>query len=172
MVSVELNEKIKEFYKKGLIDENFIMEATEKTFGGKCFKATEKQDKFDHIDFFWNTPKGERIGIDAKGIKKQKQKDTKLDDSIHWVELKNVNGNLGWLYGKAKYIAFRTFTDILFVKLERLQHFIELKIKGKNLVFSNPKECYIPYQRYGRKDMIVKVLTDDLRLISDFSIIL
>ena len=172
MVSRQLSDKIREYFEKGLEDEQFIMEATESTFGGKCYKATDKQDMYEHIDFFWETPKGETIGIDAKGIKKNKQKDKKKDDSIHWVEIQNVNGRLGWLYGKAKYIAFRTFTDIIYVKLSTLQKFVEDKIHGKTLVYQNPSECYIPYQRFGRKDMVIKVPTDDLRAIADFSIIL
>ena len=87
------------------------------------------------------------------------QKDKKLDDSINWVEIMNVRGDLGWLYGKSEYIAFRTFTDILFVKLKKLQVYTEEKIKGKSLVFTNPKDFYVPYQRYGRKDMVIKVPT-------------
>ena len=170
MVTRDLSEKIREYYLKGLEDENFIMEATESTFGGRCYKADRKQDMFDHIDFFWETPKGEMIGIDAKGIKKNRQKDKEFDDTIHWIEIYNVRGNLGWLYGKAKYIAFRTLSDIIYVKLEDLQRFVSEKMKGKQIVTSNPKECYIPYQRYGRKDIIIKAKTDDLREIADFSI--
>ena len=170
MISRYLSQQVKEFYLKGIEDEEFVMKATQETFGGTCFKSSKKEDIFAHIDFFWNTPKGKCIGIDVKGIKKNAQKDKKLDDSINWVEIMNVRGDLGWLYGKSEYIAFRTFTDILFVKLKKLQVYTEEKIKGKSLVFTNPKDFYVPYQRYGRKDMVIKVPTSDLREIADFSI--
>ena len=167
----ELNEKAKQYLKEGRVDENFVMEATQATLGGTCEKATTKQDKYDHIDFFWNTPKGDKIGIDVKGIKKQRQKDDKKDDSIHWVEIIGIYGYPGWIYGKSKYIAFRTFSDIIFVETERLKEFALEKIKGKDIVSQNPDECYVPYQRYGRKDVIIKVPTDDLREIASFSIV-
>ena len=40
----------------------------------------------------------------------------------------------------------------------------------KDLVFRNPKECYIPYQRWGRKDIVYKIPTIDLINVSDFII--
>ena len=166
----KLSEKIKEYYEKGQIDEKFIMEATSSTFGGRCWKATTRQDMYDHIDFFWETPKGYVIGIDAKGLKKRRQKDKEYDDSIHWVEIVNVQGFHGWLYGKAEYIAFRTKKDILYVKTEKLRKWIDEKVSGKYLVYRNPSECYVPYQRYQRQDVIVKVPTEDLRSICDFII--
>ena len=170
-VKRELDEKIKQYLKEGRVHENFVIEAIENTLGGTCEKATEREDKYDHIDFFWNTPKGERIGVDVKGTKKNKQKDDKFDDSIHWVEIINVNGYPGWIYGKSKYIAFRTFSDIIFVDTEKLRDYALEKMKGKEIVYSNPVECYVPYQRYGRKDMIIKVPTNDLRGMASFSIV-
>lgn len=170
MVKLNLNETVKRMYNEGLEDENFVMNATKETLGGECYKATKKEDTKDHIDFWWESPKKGKLGIDVKGVKKNKRDDVEKDDSIHWVELQNVAGNLGWLYGKSDYIAFRTNSNIIFVKLNDLQQYTNDKIKGKQLVFNNPKECYIPYQRYGRKDMICKVPTSDLLEIGEFVI--
>ena len=170
MVIRKLSQEIQNFYINGLKDENFVMEAVQKTLGGDCEKSTQYEDRFQHIDFWWDSPKKGRIGIDVKGIKKKSRNDSEYDDTIHWIEIKTVNGNDGWIYGKAEYIAFRTKTQIIFVKNVVLQKLSEDKVMSKELVFKNPKECYVPYQRWGRKDVVYKIPTDDLRQISDFII--
>ena len=172
MVIKELNSIVKDFYKKGLIDENFVMNSVEKTLGGSCEKATSDEDMHDHIDFWWESPKKGTIGIDVKGVKKNNRNDSKYDDKIHWLELQNVNGKPGWLYGKADYIAFRTFTRIIFVKREKALEFAVESIKGKQVVYDTPTECYVPYKRkkWGRDDLSLKVYTSDLENIADFCI--
>ena len=170
MVVKKLNKVIKEMYTAGIQDEDFVMEAVEKTLGGKCEKSSKEEDMFDHIDFWWDSPRKGRIGIDVKGIKKSNRKDKYVDDSIHWIEMLNVRGNPGWIYGKSEYIAFRTFEKILFVKLKDLQKFAEEMTNGKELVHTNPKEFYIPYQRFERQDKVFKCPTSDLERIAEFSI--
>lgn len=172
MVKREINETVKEFYKKGLIDESFVMEAVKHTLGGETEKSSESEDINDHIDFWWESPKKGRIGIDVKGVKKNNRKDAKYDDRIHWLELQNVNGKPGWLYGKAEYIAFRTFSNIVFVKRDKLLSFALESIKDKDVVYDTPKECYVPYKRkkWGRDDLCLKVKTEDLEEIADFCI--
>jgi hypothetical protein len=170
MVNRKLNETIKHMYNDGLIDETFVMEAVSHTLGGQCKKSTKEEDMFQHIDFWWESPKKGKIGIDVKGIKKQNRHDKEVDDTIHWIEMQNVRGNKGWLYGDAMYIAFKTLTQIIFVKTSVLREWSENKIAGKSLVYNNPKECYTPYQRWQRKDIVYKIPTKDLIEISDFII--
>jgi hypothetical protein len=172
MVKKELNETVKEFYKKGLIDESFVMDAVKHTLGGEVEKSSRFEDVRDHIDFWWDSPKKGRIGIDVKGIKKNSRNDKKPDDTIQWLELQGVTGYPGWLYGKAEYIAFRTFTKIIFVKREKLLSFALEKVEGKETVYDTPKECYVPYKRkkWGRDDLSLKALTSDLEEIADFCI--
>lgn len=172
MVNRELDETVKEFYKKGVLDENFVMEAVSKTLGGECQKATKNEDMYDHIDFWWDSPKKGRIGIDVKGLNKNKRSDKKYDDSIHWLELQNVKGCEGWLFGKAEYIAFRTLSNIIFVKREKLLNFALKVIKGKDVVYDTPSDFYVPYKRkkWGRDDLSLKVPTSDLNDMADFCI--
>jgi hypothetical protein len=172
MVNRELNETVKEFYKKGLIDESFVMDAVKHTLGGDVEKSSRLEDVRDHIDFWWDSPKKGRIGIDVKGIKKNSRGDKKLDDTIQWLELQGVTGYPGWLYGKAEYIAFRTFSKIIFVNREKLLSFALEKVKNKDVVYDTPKECYVPYKRkkWGRDDLAFKALTNDLEEIADFCI--
>lgn len=169
MVIRDLSTIVKSMYENGLKDEYFVMEAVSHTLGGDCKKSTQKEDRLNHIDFWWNSPKRGLVGIDVKGVKKNNRNDTFADDTIHWIEIQSVNGNKGWIYGDATYIAFRTFSQIIFVKNTVLQKISEDVLK-KELVFRNPKECYIPYQRWGRKDIVYKIPTIDLINISDFII--
>ena len=171
MVIKTLSDKIKDYYVKGLKDEYFVMGAVQNTLGGECYKATEKEDKFHHIDFWWDSPKGRKVAIDAKGIKKDKQSDKKYNDKIHWIEMKNVNGNPGWIYGKADYIAFRTFKNIIFVKRTKLVTYAEEKTKGFDICIGNrPEAFYMPYRRKDRLDIIFKCPIEDLIEMSDFII--
>ena len=172
MVNKELNETVKEFYRKGLIDESFVMDAVKHTLGGEVEKSSRKEDVKDHIDFWWDSPKKGRIGIDVKGIKKNSRSDKKPDDTIQWLELQGVTGHPGWLYGKAEYIAFRTFSKIIFVNREKLLSFALEKVKNKEVVYDTPKECYVPYKRkkWGRDDLSFKAHTSDLEEIADFCI--
>ena len=172
MISKTLNETVKEFYKKGLIDESFVMDAVKHTLGGEVEKSSRFEDVRDHIDFWWDSPKKGRIGIDVKGIKKNSRNDKKPDDTIQWLELQGVTGYPGWLYGKAEYIAFRTFTKIIFVKRDKLLSFALEKVKDKDVVYDTPKECYVPYKRkkWGRDDLSLKALTSDLEELADFCI--
>ena len=52
MVERQLRETVQEFYKRGVLDENFVMEATSRTLGGECSKASKEEDMHKHIDFW------------------------------------------------------------------------------------------------------------------------
>lgn len=162
----------KRFYEKGKADEDFVMESIINTIGGSVTKAKRKEDVNEHIDLWWKTPKNVLVGIDVKGLNKRKRSDTSFSN-VHWLELQNVKGKDGWLKGKSDYIAFRTIDKIMFVKRHRLLEFALESIKNKEVVYDTPKECYVPYKRlkYGRDDLSLMALDDDLESIADFCIV-
>ena len=172
MVTKELSEITRRFYKDGISDEEFVMHAVTDTLGGDVRKASRTEDIEDHIDFWWNSPKKGWIGVDVKGLNRSKRSDSSYDDKIHWLELRNVKGKEGWLCGKAEYIAFRTLSKIIFVKRDKLLEFAQESIKGKEVVYDTPKECYVPYKRlkWGRDDLSLKALNSDLEKLSHFCI--
>lgn len=170
MVSKKLNEIVKEYYMKGRLAEDFVMDSIRLTLGGTVERGTKSEDIKDHVDIWWNSPKKGRIGIDVKDVKKNNRNDENCDDTIHWLELTNVKGEKGWIYGKADYIAFRTFSKIIFVERKKLIPFALECIKNKETVNYNPEECYVPYRRKNRLDLIVKVKTSDLENIAKFCI--
>lgn len=172
MVSRKLDEAVKRFYLNGRLDEDFVMDAVKHTLGGEVERSTKYEDINKHVDFWWYSPRKGRIGIDVKGLNKNKRGDKNFDDTIHWLEIQNVKGKNGWLKGEAEYIAFRTLTDIIFIKREKLLNFALEKIEGKEIVYDTPKECYVPYKRlkWGRDDLSLKALNSDLRNLADFCI--
>ena len=173
MRDLHLIKLARDFYQKGVKDEEFIMKAIESTLGGTCEKATKKEDTKRHIDFWCNSPKKGRIGVDAKGRRKENRSDKKYNDDIQWIEMYNVKGEKGWVYGESEYIAFMTSEDIIFVKTEKLRKFGEKVIEGKDTLYgkaSKPKGFYEPYCRDGNKEVIFKCPTTDLIEMSSFII--
>lgn len=118
-------------------------------------EATKEQDIHEHWDFC--------VKYDVKMIKRRKRHED-YDETIHWVELKNVNGDKGWLYGEADYFSFEILDYWIVVKREDLAEFIAKKCALKQ--WSNRPALYKLYQRNGRKDVITMVKTIDLMYIS------
>ena len=121
--------------------------------------ASTDQNIFDH----WDVANGD-VKYDVKGMKKLRRSDKTLTDRIHYVELKNVNGNNGWLYGKADYIAFETRAYWVIVSLQKLQEFIE---HHSPMETSIEPQVYKLYNRNGRKDLMTVIPTIDLIAIAD-----
>lgn len=154
--------RVTSFRKKyGKVEEE-VMEITKDAFGGEVERASNKEDMEKHIDFWWDSPRKGRIGIDVKGIKTNK--DGEEDDSFQWLEFTNVRGNPGWLYGEEKYVAFKTFTQIVYIKTEVLRKYAEEKMGKKKPVTYRPDEYYVPYTRskWGRYDVVIKVPMQDI----------
>ena len=120
--------------------------------------STTIEDIYEHWDLKVNTK------IDVKSLKKQSREDVTHNENFHWVEIKNVNGKLSWLYGEADFFAFETEDYWLIVEKKTLQDFIKEKCTGEEI--GSSKDPYKLYQRKGRKDVIVKVKTIDLIYIS------
>lgn len=155
--------RYQDFYKVGLAKEDSFAKLLVDTFGGETKHASKEDDMYNHLDIIW-TFNGKDYSFDVKGLKKHNQKDINTDDSIHWIEIQNVRGNKGWIFGKADYIAFETNNDWLIIERKSIIDWIDRKVVDKTIVYS--KDLYTYYQRYGRQDIVVKVLTEDLRQIA------
>ena len=122
-------------------------------------KSSKEEDIHMHIDF-WH---GED-GVDVKG--------NNLPDEI-WVEFRNVNGDLGWVCGQAKWIAFEIPEVGGYARVEREEL---LQWCLKNVDFSDDiirkDDAYKKiYQRIGRLDKITKLALHDLRELSSYTAI-
>jgi hypothetical protein len=131
-------------------------EAAEKRFASLLFcpvEATKEQNIFEH----WDVLDG-KFKYDVKAMKKFRRSDDYPTDRIHYVELKNVNGDDGWLYGKADRIAFETRRYWLIVSRLELQKAID----GMDMQKSDCPAPYKLYSRKGRSDLMTLVPTIDL----------
>jgi hypothetical protein len=106
----------------------------------------------EHIDFIMDVS-GIQISVEVKGFKNSTSKGFIL------VEIINVQGNPGWLYGKADWIAFQ-MADNSFLTVDRIDLLKLIESKGINpndkskRTFDKFKLAPYWYQRPGRKDCI------------------
>lgn len=122
--------------------------------------ATQEQDIHEH----WDVEDAMMIKYDVKGMKKFRRSDPTPTDRLHWIELRNVNGKAGWIYGMADIIAFETRKWWVLVERKNLVQFVEGILIGDD-PSPNP-EPYKLYQREGRKDLLTVLPTVDLLSIA------
>ena len=164
-----------QFVEDGRAEEVLVAQSIVNVLGGRIEWATRREDIEDHVDFWWLRPSAEhpglyaRVGVDVKGMRKLSRNDPNPSLTITWLELRNVNGGPGSLYGKAQYIAFVRLNDILIVDRIRLLEFAERQIAGKQVVTDRPSQCYVPYQRarWDREDLTFMAYLPDIAAIAE-----
>lgn len=131
---------------------------SEKEFFG-LFKnsqwSTAEEDMHQHIDIHIDG-----FSIDVKELKRINRTDVDVNSEIHWVELQNVHGNKGWLYGEATHIAFELPDGFLLIERITLHQFCKHKVADRKI--KDIKGLYTLYRRKGRLDVITLVLVEDL----------
>jgi len=126
---------------------------------GEVAPSTTEQDINEHWDVKLD------IKFDVKAVKKVNRSDGETDETIHWVELINVRGNRGWLYGEADYFAFELDDYWVIVNKQILQTFIAKKCAKKEK--SDTPALYKIYNRSDRLDAITLVKTIDLMYLAE-----
>lgn len=123
----------------------------------KLFKNYNQSSKEQDINEHWDLEITHKI--DVKGLKKVRRSDDSVNENFHYVEIKNVNGKPGWLYGEADFFAFELNNFWVIVPKETLQDRI-----AKNTVktYYDEPTVYGLYQRSGRKDVMTIVPSYDL----------
>lgn len=114
-------------------------------------EASKEDDIYRHIDIWIGTN-----SFDVKAAKKTNRSDSLPNYCIHWSELRNVNGEKGWLFGQADYIVFELGTS--WCVCPRISLIRSLKGKIDFSSFTTDREAMFKvYRRKGRLDAIVKV---------------
>lgn len=116
-----------------------------KLLGESATKSSAFADRMDHYDF--------NVKFDVKKIRST---DEWGEANYVWVELMNIKGNEGWLYGKSDYIAFETLNYWVIVETRLLREFIDSVVINTELLIDK-KEPYRLYRRRGRLDKLVMV---------------
>lgn len=129
--------------------------ASEDLFGqllsnyGQVSKATTDQDMYEHWDIsLLPTGRDTTYLYDVKSP-------TNFPGFV-WLELMNVNGNAGSLYGKADYMAFHLPDKFLIQKRELcLNYALHYRDGKESLPYDgNPKPFHV-YTRKGKQDHIL-----------------
>jgi len=129
--------------------------------GYSCEKSDRNTDIYDHIDYFVTRING-KTSVDVKG--------GNHPDTI-WVEFKNVNGDAGWMYGKAEFIAFDMpeLGGFVMVRTSELRTLCEKIVEP---VFVTKQEATRKfYQRAGRQDVISRLQLADIKSLKSFKLL-
>jgi hypothetical protein len=132
--------------------------------GWKVSASSSKENIHDHWDYLIEK-ETDSFKVEVKSKKRiQRSEDSSQNDFI-WVELQNVRGEPGWLFGKADLIAFEKEKTFLIVKKPDLLKTVNQKV---NLVakVKTPKDAlYKIYKREGRKDKLTLLPMKDIEEI-------
>lgn len=116
---------------------------------------SDKQEIYEH----WDVMLDERT-YDIKGLKKKNRSDKHTDADVVWIELMNVRGNLGWLYGKADYIVFEQEEYFAVISRNILRKMVETKLISS---YSDLKKPYWIYRRKNRLDQLTLIPFSDIK---------
>lgn len=128
----------------------------------ELFDEYTLSNEIQNVVGHWDLKLG-KYKIDVKALKKVNRKDDNKNENIHWIEIKGITGELGWLYGEADFFAFETIDYWIVVEKNRLQNFIKnTTIKE----FVEVPTLYKLYNRKDRKDVLTLIKTIDLCYLS------
>lgn len=162
------------FVEKGKLKEVLFAQAIKKY--GDVVPASEEQDKYEHWDIKlepkdpecplikWEA-EDKDLRFDIKSLKHITRHDEHLNEDFHFVEIKNIRGNPGSIYGKADYIVFEKFKEWVIVDRLKLVEFVESYLVNPKYCFKQPL-LYAIYTRQNRQDEIMLVETNKLEEIS------
>ncbi len=151
--SLELGEKA-----EGL----FILIAVK--HGWKISASTREQNIDEHWDYLIEKD-DQQFKVEVKAEKRIQRKDDDSQAHFTWVELRNVRGKVGWLFGKADLIAFEEEKTFFFVKRLDLLALVNRKVNLVAKVKSAKDAHYKIYTREGRKDKLTLLPTSDINPI-------
>ena len=117
--------------------------------GNTINKSSKEEDIFQHIDFWVNDK-----GVDVKGSRHLE---------CIWLELKNVNGDKGWLQGEAEWIVFDVEELSSFCVFKRID-LLNYILSTVNESTENKKDFlkYYTRKKWIRKDVLVKCRYADI----------
>jgi hypothetical protein len=137
-----------------------IFEELAASRGLKVKKANYDQ-QLAHIDFILTDKKNNIHLLDIKARKKISRNSSSFSDDLVWIELKNVIGNDGWLYGCSDYIVFERENDFVIVPRVNLIKICDSLITNER-VNSSSEALYKLYTRKNRKDLLSIIKMSDI----------
>lgn len=133
--------------------------------GGWKISASGKEQNIDeHWDYLIEK-EDQHFKVEVKAEKRIQRKDNGSQTDFTWVELRNVRGKVGWLFGKADLIAFEKGSSFIFVKRLDLLSLVNQKVNLVAKVKSAQDALYKIYTREGRKDKLTLLPTSEIEPI-------
>lgn len=100
--------------------------------------------------------------IDVKSKKRIGRSDVNEQETIVWLEYKNVQGRNGWLVSCVDILAFERDDDFILVKRKELQQMADELCDLTDMVTKSSEALYKGYTRKGREDLITQVKMKDI----------
>lgn len=133
---------------------------------GYSVRVARREEQFSHVDFILT--KGDVTWrVDVKGAKRKKRTDDSVDYSILWLEFRNGNGGEGWLTKEngATNIAFELENEFVIVSRKELLKLAKKLCNLEKMVAQSKNAMYCGYKRFGRRDLLTLIKTEDLLTI-------
>jgi len=125
-----------------------------KSAGKRIRTATKFENHKKHYDFVTFEERLRKyIRVEVKSMKARKR-GQEPDPTIAYLEVHNIDGYPGWVYGQADAIAFQTPTGFLIVNRKRLVEIVNDYYKKLPYVTESGIE-YTLYGRFNRKDLVM-----------------
>jgi len=125
-------------------------------------EATKEQNIKEHIDYFLKG-KDKTVSVDVKARKRTSRQNKKFNDEWVWVEIKNVQGKNGWLYGKADFIVFERESDFILCPRKSLIGIVNSFVRFDLAIVDRAYQAkYRLYQRYKRRDQITQIKMEEI----------
>ncbi len=132
--------------------------------GWKISASSNDENIDDHWDYLIEKEDA-AYKVEVKGKKRINRKDEEEQDRFIWVELKNVRGKVGWLFGRADLIAFENDGKFVFVKRRDLLDVVNKKVNLVAKVKTANDAVYKIYMREGRRDKLTLLPAGDIEEI-------
>ena len=132
--------------------------------GWKISASSKDENIDDHWDYLIEK-EDTNFKVEVKSAKRIDRHDSKAQVNYIWVELQNVRGKVGWLFGKADLIAFEKESNFIFVKRLDLLALVNKKVDLVAKVRDPKDALYKIYRRDGRKDKLTLLPIRDIEEI-------
>jgi hypothetical protein len=133
--------------------------ATAVARGYTVIESTIEVDRKDHIDYYI-TKNGVTKSVDIKGIRGVGSQRDKNEHT--WIELQNVNGRKGWIYGNQDLIVFERVDHWLFVDRQSLARWIDLVVDKDRIVDRLGDPIYAVYSKDTDKSLTTMIRFGDM----------
>mgnify|MGYP003629670816 CR=1 FL=1 len=116
--------------------------------GHEVQKGTQHDDTVRFIDCFVTPKQGKTRPVQVKN-RNTSGRGCPFDDKFVTLELNNVGGAKGWLYGEADYLAKEVEGGFDIYSMKALREFVEKKVSPNVTIKTRLIDSYKPPMKYG-----------------------